>query len=72
MGGYDGAMQARRSAGARRKGQVSLLAARLLAVVALTLAAWVVLAVVVEAREAPKESPTPQLRPLPHTTFGRP
>ena len=39
---------------------------------ALTLAAWFVLAVVVEAREAPKESPTPQLRPLPHTTPAAP
>jgi hypothetical protein len=65
-------MRATRSAGARRKLQISLLAARLLALVALTLAAWFVLAVVVEAREAPKKSPAPRVHPLPHTTLGRP
>jgi hypothetical protein len=66
------AMRAARRAGARRKRQVSLLAARLIAVSALILAAWIVLAVVVEARETRNESPTPRIQPLPHTALGRP
>jgi hypothetical protein len=70
--GYVDAMRAARITGAGQKRQVSLLAARLLAVSALILAAWIVLAVVVEAREPHNKSPTPQIQPLPHTALGRP